>query len=96
MILKSEIRNRSRHSCVPGLRTWCFGLVFVIRHSTFGFAARYHMNPDSPQTPREQIEVRLTALLLGEVPDAEATRPPRTPPARRWPRQVARQLEADD
>ena len=31
------------------------------------------MNPEAPQNPREQLEVRLTALLLGELPDAEAT-----------------------
>jgi len=30
------------------------------------------MNPEFPQTPREEIEIRLTALLLGELPDAEA------------------------
>ncbi len=30
------------------------------------------MNPDSPQLSREELEVRLTALLLGELPAAEA------------------------
>ena len=30
------------------------------------------MNPDSPQTPREELEARLTALLLGELPDEDA------------------------
>ncbi|MCL4785538.1 MAG: von Willebrand factor type A domain-containing protein [Verrucomicrobia bacterium] len=30
------------------------------------------MNPDSPKTPREELELRLTALLLGELPEAEA------------------------
>ena len=31
------------------------------------------MNPDTPQTPREEIEVRLTALLMGELaPDETA------------------------
>ena len=30
------------------------------------------MNPESPQTPREQLEARLTALLLGELSPAEA------------------------
>ncbi|MCW5552864.1 MAG: von Willebrand factor type A domain-containing protein [Verrucomicrobiae bacterium] len=30
------------------------------------------MNPDSPQTPREELEARLTALLLGELSAEEA------------------------
>ncbi len=30
------------------------------------------MNPDTPQTPQEQIEARLTALLLGELTPHEA------------------------
>lgn len=30
------------------------------------------MNPDSPQTPREELEARLTALLLGELSTDEA------------------------
>ena len=30
------------------------------------------MNPETPMTPREETEVRLTALLLGELPPAEA------------------------
>ncbi len=30
------------------------------------------MNPDSPQTPREELEARLTALLLGELPAEDA------------------------
>ena len=30
------------------------------------------MNPDTPQTPREEIEVRLTALLMGELAPDEA------------------------
>ena len=30
------------------------------------------MNPDSPQTPREALEARLTAMLLGELPADEA------------------------
>lgn len=30
------------------------------------------MNPDAPQLSREDLEVRLTALLLGELPAAEA------------------------
>jgi Mg-chelatase subunit ChlD/uncharacterized protein involved in exopolysaccharide biosynthesis len=30
------------------------------------------MNPDNPQSPREELEARLTALLLGELPDEEA------------------------
>ena len=30
------------------------------------------MNPDAPQNPREELKVRLTALLLGELPDHEA------------------------
>ena len=30
------------------------------------------MNPDSPQTPREALETRITALLLGELSSAEA------------------------
>jgi Mg-chelatase subunit ChlD/LysM repeat protein/anti-sigma factor RsiW len=30
------------------------------------------MNPDSPQTPQELLEARLTALLLGELSGAEA------------------------
>ena len=30
------------------------------------------MNPDSPRPPREELEARLTALLLGELPDEEA------------------------
>jgi Mg-chelatase subunit ChlD len=30
------------------------------------------MNPDAPKTPREELELRLTALLLGELPDEEA------------------------
>src|SRR5882672_2620337 len=30
------------------------------------------MNPDIPLTPREEIEVRLTALLMGELPPNEA------------------------
>jgi Mg-chelatase subunit ChlD/type II secretory pathway pseudopilin PulG len=31
------------------------------------FLRRPPMNPDNPQTPREQLEIRLTALLLGEL-----------------------------
>jgi Mg-chelatase subunit ChlD len=31
------------------------------------------MNSDSPQTPREQLEAQLTALLLGELPADEAS-----------------------
>jgi Mg-chelatase subunit ChlD/anti-sigma factor RsiW len=30
------------------------------------------MNPDSPKTPQEEMEARLIALLLGELPEAEA------------------------
>ena len=30
------------------------------------------MNPDFPKTPREELEAKLTALLLGELPDEEA------------------------
>ncbi|MBI3880999.1 MAG: von Willebrand factor type A domain-containing protein [Verrucomicrobia bacterium] len=30
------------------------------------------MNPDAPQSPRDELEAKLTALLLGELPDAEA------------------------
>lgn len=30
------------------------------------------MNTDSPQSPREELEVRITALLLGELPAGEA------------------------
>ena len=30
------------------------------------------MNPESPQDPRDEMEIRLTALLLGEVPDDQA------------------------
>ena len=30
------------------------------------------MNPDNPQSPREQLETRLTALLLGELSADEA------------------------
>lgn len=30
------------------------------------------MNPDFPQTPREELETRLTALLLGELPAEQA------------------------
>ena len=30
------------------------------------------MNPDSPQSPRDELEARLTALLLGELPADEA------------------------
>src|SRR5438876_341380 len=30
------------------------------------------MNPDTPRPPREELEVRLTALLLGELPAEEA------------------------
>jgi Mg-chelatase subunit ChlD len=30
------------------------------------------MNPDTPQTPREELEVRLTALLMGELSETEA------------------------
>ena len=30
------------------------------------------MNPDIPKTPREELEARLTALLLGELPAEEA------------------------
>jgi Mg-chelatase subunit ChlD len=30
------------------------------------------MNADTPQTPREELEIRLTALLLGELPPAES------------------------
>jgi hypothetical protein len=30
------------------------------------------MNPDKPQTPREELEVRLTALLMGELSPEEA------------------------
>jgi len=30
------------------------------------------MNSDSPQSPREELEARLTALLLGELSGAEA------------------------
>jgi anti-sigma factor RsiW len=30
------------------------------------------MNPERPETPREEIEVRVTALLMGELPPEEA------------------------
>src|SRR5437867_11326725 len=30
------------------------------------------MNPEIPRTPREELEARLTALLLGELPADEA------------------------
>src|SRR5678816_3627323 len=30
------------------------------------------MNPDKPQTPREELEVRLTAMLMGELSPEEA------------------------
>jgi Mg-chelatase subunit ChlD len=30
------------------------------------------MNPDAPKTPQEEMETRLIALLLGELPEAEA------------------------
>jgi len=30
------------------------------------------MNPDSPKTPQEEMEMRLLALLLGELPKEEA------------------------
>ena len=30
------------------------------------------MNPETPQTPREEIEMRLTAMLMGELPADEA------------------------
>ena len=30
------------------------------------------MNPDTPPTPREKLEMRLTALLMGELPPEEA------------------------
>ena len=30
------------------------------------------MNPDIPKTPREELEARLTALLVGELPADEA------------------------
>src|SRR5438094_4591264 len=30
------------------------------------------MNPDTPKTPREELESRLTALLLGELPSEQA------------------------
>ena len=30
------------------------------------------MNPDAAQNPREELEVRLTALLLGDLPELEA------------------------
>jgi len=33
---------------------------------------RNAMNPDLPRTPREELEAKLTALLLGELPADEA------------------------
>ena len=30
------------------------------------------MNPDKPLTPREELEIRLTAMLMGELPAEEA------------------------
>ena len=30
------------------------------------------MNPEIPKTPREELEAKLTALLLGELPADEA------------------------
>ena len=30
------------------------------------------MNPDTPQTPREEIEVKITAMLMGELSPEEA------------------------
>ena len=30
------------------------------------------MNPELPQNPREELELRLTALLLGELSESEA------------------------
>ena len=30
------------------------------------------MNPDLPKTPREELETRITALLLGELPPEQA------------------------
>src|SRR5690349_2012789 len=31
------------------------------------------LNPDAPQSPREEQEMRLTALLLGQLSDDEST-----------------------
>ena len=30
------------------------------------------MNPETPKTPREELELKLTALLLGELPRDQA------------------------
>ena len=30
------------------------------------------MNPESPKTPREELEAKVTALLLGELPPDQA------------------------
>ncbi|MBE0540320.1 MAG: von Willebrand factor type A domain-containing protein [Verrucomicrobia bacterium] len=42
------------------------------RNSRTKLSALLPMNPDFPQTPREELEARLTALLLGELPAEEA------------------------
>src|SRR5581483_2812324 len=43
----------------------------IINHQS-SIVSRCIMNPDNP-TPREQLEARLSALLLGELPADEAT-----------------------
>ena len=30
------------------------------------------MNPDEPLTPREELEIRITSLLMGQLPPEEA------------------------
>src|SRR6266550_3220800 len=76
---KSEIRrkpeNRGPRSYASpdcaGFSDFGLRVSFGFRISDFGFPRRFRMNPDSPKTPQEEMEMRLLALLLGALP-AEA------------------------
>src|SRR6266446_669211 len=71
---KPEIRGPKSYAspdCV-GFSDFGLRISFGFRISDFGFPRRFRMNPDSPKTPQEEMETRLLALLLGELPEEEA------------------------
>src|SRR5437773_5858759 len=71
---KPEIRGPKSYVLPDSAGSSDFGLriSFEFRISNFGFPKRFRMNPDSPKTPQEEMEMRLLALLLGELPEEEA------------------------
>ena len=71
---KPEIRGPKSYVSPDCAGSSDFGLriTFGFRISDFGFPRRFRMNPDLPKTLQEEMEMRLLALLLGELPKEEA------------------------